>query len=80
MKEPVPTGWDEVFLGEQFDGICDGMEKSQQPESQNIGPIGSNAILHQSALLSLQPGQNEHESHDHVEQEKRFAELNEVFH
>jgi hypothetical protein len=80
MKKTVTTFGNKVLLGQQLDSVGNGMKKPQGAKSEKIGSVGSDSILHQSTLLSFHPAEDEHKTHDEIEDEKCLGKVKKEIH
>ncbi len=81
MQDLVRAFRDEVLLGEHLDRVGDRVEEPQHRESQDVGAVRADPVLHDRGLLSLDPGMEAREVQDPEEQDAREDELDDqVFH
>ena len=72
MQCPVCALGNEILFGEHFQGVGDDVKQSQSAKAQDFGAIGSNAILHDGALLALDPGEHRREKADGNAQDEQY--------
>ena len=67
-EHPVGPNRHEVFLGQHLDRVGERVEEPEEPQAEDRGAVGTDAILHDRGLLALDPGEDpaqvQHEAHD----------------
>ena len=58
VEDPLGEGRGEILLEDHLDGVGEGLEEAEEPQPEDRGPVGADPVLHDRALLALDPGQD----------------------
>ena len=74
MEEPVAFGRNEVFLGQELDGIGQqSIHQSKTGKSQHGGTIGTDAVLNECTAFSLDPPHDTRQVQHHEHNQSNFG-------
>ena len=71
VHHPVRSLRDHVLLAEELQYVGDGMEEADQSDSRDVGAVRTDAVLHDRALLALDPGDHGSEGAHHDDQDEQ---------